>query len=63
MWLDCCTLSVKEDTARGILSRTMYERDNSGSVCDSELSECSDEDLSGCDTSCTSYNSGASHIK
>ena len=31
----------KEDIASGILSRTIYERDNSDSSCDSELSKCS----------------------
>ena len=60
-WLDCRALSAKENIASGILSRTIYERDNIDSLCDSELSECLNEDLSGCDNSCTSYNSGASH--
>ena len=48
-WLDRRALSANEDIATGILKQIVYENDNSDVSCDSELSECSDNDLSGCD--------------
>ena len=56
-------MSAKEDIASRVLSRKSYERDNSDSSCNSELSECSDNDLSECNKFCTLYNSVTSHDK
>ena len=52
-------MSAKEDIASEILSRIIYERDNSDALCDPELNEYSDNDSYGYDNLCTSYNSGA----
>ena len=62
-WLDYRALSAKEDITSGILSQTIYECDNSDSSCNSELSECSEKDLSRRNSSCTSYNYGTSYDK
>ena len=50
-WLDRRVLSAKEDIANGILTRTIYENDNSDVSYDSESSKCSYNDFYGCDIS------------
>ena len=62
-WLYRRVLSANKDIITGILTRTIYENDNSDVSCYSKLSKCSANDLSGCDNSFTSYNYGASHDK
>ena len=54
-WLYRRVLSANKDIITGILTRTIYENDNIDVSCDSELSECSDNYVSGCDNLFTFY--------